>query len=102
MIDTQQELAVRVPYDGAVIATVPLSDDADVDRAISNAQRGALEMAKLSNAERFTLLMRAQGLLERDSPELARTIALETGKPIKEARFECERALQTLLESAIA
>jgi acyl-CoA reductase-like NAD-dependent aldehyde dehydrogenase len=102
MIDTQHELAVKVPFDGEVVATVPLSDDGDIDRAIRNAQRGAAEMTKLSNTERFSLLMRAQGLLERDSPELARTIALETGKPIKEARFECERALQTLLESAIA
>jgi acyl-CoA reductase-like NAD-dependent aldehyde dehydrogenase len=104
MIDTQQlsELTVKSPYDGSLIATLPLSTETDIDRAILAAQQAATTMARLSNAERFSLLMKAYPILDRESGELSRTIALETGKPIKEARFECERALQTLLESAIA
>jgi acyl-CoA reductase-like NAD-dependent aldehyde dehydrogenase len=102
MVEAQRAIAVRLPYDGSVVGTVPLAGNDDVDRAISYAQRGAASMATLSNTERFALLLRAQELLRRDSAELARTIALETGKPIKEARFECERASQTLIESAIA
>lgn len=98
----EQQLTVRVPYDGSVVETVRLADESTVDRAIAAAASATVAMAKLSNGERFALLMRAHALLERESAEFARIIALETGKPIKEARFECERAGQTLLESAIA
>ena len=41
-------------------------------------------------------------LLKRDSTELAELLALETGKPIKEARVEADRGQQTLIASAIA
>jgi acyl-CoA reductase-like NAD-dependent aldehyde dehydrogenase len=101
-VPTDGQRTLTLAYDGSVIDTVSVADAAAVDRAVAAAETGAAAMARLTNSERYSLLMRAHGLMERDAGKFARTIALETGKPIREARVECDRALQTLIESAVA
>jgi acyl-CoA reductase-like NAD-dependent aldehyde dehydrogenase len=80
-----------------VVAKVHSADAATVDRAIEAAQAGAEAMAELTNAERADLLLRVHGLLKRDLADFGRLVCEETGKPIKEARAEAERAVQTVL-----
>lgn len=88
------------PYDGTVIDTVPLADEGDVERALASAVRGAQAMRRLGGYERHRILRRAADLIEQRAEEFARTITLEEGKIIGEARAEAARAVETLTLSA--
>ncbi len=88
------------PYDGRVIDAVPRASAAEVERALAGAVRGAKVMARLSAAERFAILAAAAVTIERRAEQLARTITLEAGKPLAEARAEVGRTVQTIQLSA--
>lgn len=70
-------------------------------QAITAAQEGAQAMAAMTNAERSDMLLRLHAGMSAELADFARIICDETGKPIKEARVEADRSLQTLLASAI-
>jgi betaine-aldehyde dehydrogenase len=74
------------PGTGEVLATVQLASAADVDRAVAAARRAFPAWSTLSGTERAGILSRAAQLLRDHLEELARLEALDTGKPITEAR----------------
>lgn len=84
------------PYDGAVIDTVPVATSADVESALEAAVAGAAIMREVPGYERFRILRRAADLMLARSDDLARTISLEVGKTLAEARVEVERSTQTI------
>ncbi|MDQ7858119.1 MAG: aldehyde dehydrogenase family protein [Armatimonadota bacterium] len=88
------------PFDGSVVDTVPMATADDVERALAAAVRGAGTMRRLPAYERARILRRAADLLAARSEEFARTITLEEGKIIKEARTEVARAVEVLALSA--
>ena len=94
------EIPVLNPYDNSEVDTVPSASSADVDRAIAYAVEGAKKVKAIPGYERAQLLMRAAGLMEERLEDLARTITLEEGKIIAEARFEVDRARETIIGSA--
>jgi glyceraldehyde-3-phosphate dehydrogenase (NADP+) len=91
---------VRNPFDGTVVETVPMATADDVERALAAAVRGAEAMRRLPAHERARILRRAADLLAAQSEAFARTITLEEGKIIKEARTEVARAVEVLALSA--
>lgn len=91
---------VRLPYDDTPIAELCTADAAIFERAVRAAQEGAKAMARLSAGERADLLLRFHDIVKRDLAEFARLICIESGKPIKEARGEAERSLQTILAAS--
>ena len=93
-------IPVLNPYDGSVVDTVPRASSEDIDRAISFAVEGAKKVKAMSGYERSQLLMRAAALMEERLEDLARTITLEEGKIIGEARIEVDRARETIVGSA--
>jgi acyl-CoA reductase-like NAD-dependent aldehyde dehydrogenase len=99
-IETSRQFDVRLPYDGTLVARVHQGDAATLDQAVAAAREGHRAMAAMANCERADLLQRAAAILERDAEEFARILCLETGKPIREARVEAERARQTVLAAA--
>jgi acyl-CoA reductase-like NAD-dependent aldehyde dehydrogenase len=102
VVGSNSSRVIGLPYDGTPVAEVPQFDPAMLDRAIGVASEARAVMAAMAQHERSTLLFKALALLERDLEEFARLIALETGKPIKEARGEARRATETLRASAVA
>ncbi|MBA3243963.1 MAG: aldehyde dehydrogenase family protein [Actinobacteria bacterium] len=92
----EREEEVRNPFDGEVVGTVPVASAADAQAAIAAAVDGAAAMRGLSAWERNEILRRAAGLVEGSVEELARTIALEVGKPLAEARGEAGRIADLL------
>lgn len=90
---------IRSPYDDAAIAQVPIFTAADVDRAVA-AARDALVSRPLPTHERAAILDRAAVLLSERIEPLARDLAQEAAKPIKQARVEVQRAVSTLQFSA--
>jgi acyl-CoA reductase-like NAD-dependent aldehyde dehydrogenase len=99
-VTTAAEHTVTLPYDGSPVGRIYKADAALVGRAIAAAREGARAMRRLSNAERGELLDRITALVRRDQAEYARLICAETGKPIREARVEADRCLQTLIAAA--
>jgi acyl-CoA reductase-like NAD-dependent aldehyde dehydrogenase len=95
-------LPVRSPYDGSVVAEVALAPPEVLDAAIAAAAGAQRAMASLSREARASLLRRMADGIGRRRDELARTIQLESGKPIAYARLEVARAVDTFHASAEA
>ena len=92
-------IEVKSPYDGRTIGFVPEASRTDVEDAIAAAD-SAFRKIKLSPSERYDILLKTSGLLNERREEIARTLAQEAGKPIRDARTEVSRAVQTFLISA--
>ncbi len=88
------------PYDNSVIATVPECSESEVREAISRAVVAAKPMAEMPAHERGAILNRASRLIEEKATDLARLMAQESGKPMKYARGEVARAVETFLFAA--
>ncbi|HYM92133.1 MAG TPA: aldehyde dehydrogenase family protein [bacterium] len=95
-IDKRGSIPVINPYDGSQIDTVPKADADDVERALATAVRGARAMRKLTGYERSCSLRKAADLMTQRTEDLARTITLEEGKIIGEARVEVTRAVEII------
>jgi acyl-CoA reductase-like NAD-dependent aldehyde dehydrogenase len=82
---------VVAPYSGEIIDRVPVATPEQVEEALVTAERGAAIMRNTGGAARADILRRAADLLDADVERIGRTISLETGKPIGEARGEAGR-----------
>ncbi|MBW8060658.1 MAG: aldehyde dehydrogenase family protein, partial [Solirubrobacterales bacterium] len=91
---------VLSPYDGAVVGRVARGDSALVDRA-ATAGREAFESGGFPQHARAEVLDRAAELVGERIEDLALTIAAEAGKPLKTARVEAARCVDTLTFSAV-
>jgi acyl-CoA reductase-like NAD-dependent aldehyde dehydrogenase len=95
-----QAMDVLNPYDASVVGRVPVAGDAEFDRAAEAAVAGAVAMARLPAHERAAILMRVSAAILAGREEIARTLAGEAGKPIKDARIETDRAAMTFQVAA--
>ncbi|MGX9134191.1 aldehyde dehydrogenase family protein [Rummeliibacillus sp. JY-2-4R] len=97
-IDQQAKIMdVLNPYNQERIATIACASVEDVNEAIEIAQQMfETTMKKMPAHERSRILRKASLLLEERSEQFAKTISLEAGKPINEARGEATRAIQVL------
>ncbi|MBM7607653.1 acyl-CoA reductase-like NAD-dependent aldehyde dehydrogenase [Lysinibacillus composti] len=82
-----------------VIATVAHADESTVKEAVK-AAREAFETNPLTVLKRYEILMNAASIIEKRKEEISLAICREVGKPIKEARQEVERGIQTFIASA--
>ncbi len=85
---TGKSFTVRNPATGEVIASVPDADARDTEKAIEAAYDAFPSWSKLPAKDRADLLLRVRDLMLGRSEELARLIAMEEGKPIRESRAE--------------
>ena len=93
-----EDLPVLNPYSGEEIARVAVGGPEDVDAAVA----GALaHLPPPPPAERAQVLERAARLVADRAETFARTICLEAGKPMKQARGEAARCVDTLTFSAV-
>lgn len=88
------------PFAGTVVSTTAQATADDAERALEFARGAAAEVAGLSPAARAEILERAAHLVEEHVDELARLLALELGKPVKDGRGEALRSAETLAVSA--
>lgn len=83
------------PYDGQKVGQVFLAQPEQVEEAIEAASKAFEQARKIPSFERARILESiAAGLKERRE-ELARSIALQAGKPIRDSRAEVDRAIMT-------
>ena len=95
-----KDLEVRNPYDNALVAKVPLADGAAFDAAASAAVAAAPAMARMPAYERAALLMRVSAAIAASRESIAKTLAAEAGKPLKDALIETDRATMTFQVAA--
>ncbi|WP_185923305.1 aldehyde dehydrogenase family protein [Brevibacillus brevis] len=83
------------PCTGQEIAQISQADSSLVEKAIAAAHEATAVMRRLSAYQRAFLLERISILMNERLEEAARIIAIEAGKPIKTARGEVIRTIQT-------
>ncbi len=99
-LSKSQTIPVVNPFDGEIIERVPRGDLDDVDAALTSALEGVAQMVELSAHQRYGILSRAAEGISRRAEELARVLASEVGKTIREARGEVSRTVQTFTFAA--
>ena len=86
---------VRSPYDGELLAVVPEATNEDVGEAAAAAER-AFRDSPLGPFDRYEILAQTAQLIRERAEAFARVIVGEAGKPIRDARAEVSRAVQTI------
>lgn len=94
------DLEVRDKADGSLFARVPLVGPEEIERAIEAAHRAAPAMRALRPYERRDLLQACVAKIEERKDEWAKVLCAEVGKPIKDARVEVQRLLETFRYAA--
>ena len=94
------DLAVTDKFTGEVATRVPLADAAIIDRAIGEAVAATEPMRKLPAYERQRVLNHCVARFTERSEELAMALCIEAGKPIKDARGEAGRLVDTFRVAA--
>lgn len=83
------------PYLRRTVSRAPTATPAEIDRAVADARRYAPQVATLAPAARAGILQRASAAALTHRDPLARLLALELGKPVKDSRTEIERVAST-------
>jgi len=96
------ERVVRSPFDGREAGRIAVPSAAEVEVAVARAAKVFETTKKLPTYRRAAILRSVSGALLAKKEALARTIALEAGKPLKAARAEVERASGTFAAAAAA
>ncbi|MBI4302003.1 MAG: aldehyde dehydrogenase family protein [Chloroflexi bacterium] len=97
---SETKLEVINPYDGGIVGDTFYASPSQVETAIATAEEAFPVTRKLPAHRRGQLLANiAQGLNDRRE-EVAKTLCLESGKPIRDATSEVERGLLTLQTAA--
>ena len=96
-----QTLDVTAPASGEVLARVPLSSAADLDAAVEAARTALPAWRDVSVIERGRRLFALRERLDVRREDLARSVTLEMGKTIADARAEVARMIE-MVECACA
>ena len=100
-VTAETSMRILAPYDGQLIGEVPRCSSSHVEEAVAAAKR-AMDGEPFPAWQRAEVLDRAAELIAEDDTfeDLARTIALESAKPIGTARAEVSRCISTFRFSA--
>jgi succinate-semialdehyde dehydrogenase/glutarate-semialdehyde dehydrogenase len=80
--------AVTDPATEEQLGTIPVATEADIDDALSAAERGFEVWRKMGTWERATIIRKTADLIRERVDEVAIAMSLETGKPLAEAKGE--------------
>jgi acyl-CoA reductase-like NAD-dependent aldehyde dehydrogenase len=90
-----QDLEVTDKFSGKVVTRVAMADEAAIDRAIDRAVAAKGAMAALPSFRRQEILEHCVRRFKERTEELAVTLCVEAGKPIKDSRGEVGRLIDT-------
>jgi acyl-CoA reductase-like NAD-dependent aldehyde dehydrogenase len=88
------------PYDGGLLGEIARANREEALSAIAAADKASATMKEVPAHQRSAILQRAAEIMEKRAEEFARVIVMEAAKPIKAARVEVARSIQTLRFSA--
>src|SRR5688572_3941898 len=93
---TTTTLPVQDPASGELLGRVPMSEAADVARAVAAAAKAFPGWRSTTPVERVRVLFRLHALLNEHREELAQSLTREHGKVIAEARAEIQRGIDSV------
>ncbi|MCK9616721.1 MAG: aldehyde dehydrogenase family protein [Lentimicrobiaceae bacterium] len=93
-------LPVVNPYTGNIIANVSLAQPIYLEQAIQNGLLAQEAMAALPSYRKYAVLMEIANRLQAEEQYFAETICKESAKPIRLAKAEVQRSVQTLKVAA--
>mgnify|MGYP001311018392 FL=1 len=91
----RESYELRSPYDNRKIADIPSATLEDVEDALTSAAIGAGIIRNMTALERSQILERVSDLFNERKEECARILADENAKPIRLARAEIQRTIET-------
>ncbi|KKX56679.1 aldehyde dehydrogenase family protein [Brevibacillus borstelensis] len=94
-VEAKNYAPLYAPYSGEQIAEIAQADAELVEKAISAAQEASVVMRRMPAYQRAAILEKISFIMDERLEEAAKIIALEAGKPIKTARGEVIRTIQT-------
>lgn len=89
------DLTVTNKYTGEPATQVAMADAATIDQAIAAAEKSQQALAKMKPYERQNILNHCVKRFQERFEELAYALCIEAGKPIKDARGEVSRLIDT-------
>ncbi len=92
---TKQKLDVFDKYTTERVARVSLASSREVEKAIALAVSAREAMAAMPAYQRADILMACVEAFTKRRDELAESLCIEAGKPIKDARVEADRLIDT-------
>ncbi|MGB1219902.1 MAG: aldehyde dehydrogenase family protein [Alcanivoracaceae bacterium] len=99
-VQANEDLEVTDKYSGEVATRVAMADAATIDKAIAASVDAAPAMAALAPYERQDILNHCVERFRERFDELALALCIEAGKPIKDARGEVTRLIDTFRVAA--
>jgi len=86
---------IKFPFDQSSIGKVHLAEKDQIELALSAAEAAFASTKKLSSYDRSLILENISAKIEKNKEEISRSIVLTSGKPLKSARVEVSRAINT-------
>ncbi len=99
-VTTDEKLEVSNPYNNKVFATTYIAGKKEIEIAITKGKELEKTMRDLPIYKRYEILMQIANLIKADKLHLATILAQESGKPMRYALGEIDRAAQTFLVAA--
>ncbi|TRM81900.1 aldehyde dehydrogenase [Sulfolobus sp. D5] len=95
-----ENIEIRSPSNLKVIGTVKRMSKDEIRGEIEEAYKGFEEISKMPLYKRTNILRKVSEIIEREQERLARLLATEAGKPIKDSRVEVLRASRLFRQAA--
>ncbi|MEU5822812.1 NADP-dependent succinic semialdehyde dehydrogenase [Streptomyces sp. NPDC047803] len=89
-------IATVNPANGETLRTFDALEDGEIEKRIAAADAAFRDYRTTTFRERARLLNRAADLLDEDQQDIARTMVVEMGKPIKAARAEAAKCAKAM------
>jgi glyceraldehyde-3-phosphate dehydrogenase (NADP+) len=99
-VESNDELPVVNPYDGSLVGTTFNATRDQLESAIVAAQKVFPTMRAMPTFERVEILKAFATRLKERRDAIAKIIALEAGKPIRDAEVEADRGVFTIETAA--
>ena len=99
-VESSKPLDVVNPYNGESLATTFQASREQLEQAVVAAEAAFSTTKRMPTFDRVSLLKALAAKMADRRDEIAQTIALEAGKPIKEAEVEADRGVFTVETAA--
>jgi glyceraldehyde-3-phosphate dehydrogenase (NADP+) len=96
----RETAVIRAPHDGSEVGVVSLAGPEEVRAALDANVAASAACRAMPAFERAAALRKVADGLVAERNDLARTLALEAGKPIAQARLELDRAVVVFRDAA--
>lgn len=94
--ESEKFLVTENPGTGEALSRIPVSTEKEVSQAVESAKNAFSKWREIPPIERARYFFKLKNLMEEHAEELARTITIEHGKILPEARGEIRRAIENV------